>query len=100
MNSKSYQEEDVPNKDAAPAATTVATTKSSLTVGNDREESKSKLKRWQATPGIVAAIVVAIMLCVVVVSSSSSLHGMRGIGSVGGDASKAFPKIVKKKNAQ
>merc|ERR1712238_71674 len=98
-NCKSYQEEDIPNKDAVPAATTGTTTKLSMTVGNDGEVSKSKLKRWQATPGIVAAIVVAVMVCVVVVSSSSSLHGMRGIGSVGGDASKAFPKIVKKKNA-
>jgi len=85
MNFKSYQEEDVPNKDAAAA---VATKKSSLTVGKKGEESKSKskskLKRWQTTPGIVAAIVVAIILFVVVVSSPSSLHGIRGIGGGGG----------------
>jgi len=88
MSFQSYQEEVVPNKDTTTAA--AATEKSSLTIGTDREESKSKsmskskLKRWKTTPGISAAIVVAIMLCVVVVSWPSSLHGIRGIGGGGG----------------
>jgi len=95
MNYKSYQEEDIPDKDATPAATTGTTTKLSMTVGNDGKESKSKLKRLQATLGIVAAIVVALIVCVVVVSSQSSLHGIRGIGNVGGDASKFYSKVNK-----
>merc|ERR1712238_53956 len=90
-----YQEEDIPDKDATPAATTGTTTKLSMTVGNDGKESKSKLKRLQATLGIVAAIVVALIVCVVVVSSQSSLHGIRGIGNVGGDASKFYSKVNK-----
>jgi len=100
MNFKSYQEEDIPNKDAAAAA---ATKKSSLTVGNEgvelksKSRSKLKLNRWQTTPGIVVAFVVAIMLFVVVVLSPSSLHGIRGTGSGGdggggGDASIYYSK--------
>ena len=88
MSFQSYQEEVVPNKDTTAAAAAAATEKSSLTIGTDGEESKSKSMskslRWQTTPGISAAIVVAIMLCVVVVSWPSSLHGIRGTGGGGG----------------